>query len=75
MAGRFVGNAFMHSASVTFLLGYVEWIIVGKSWNLLPTNEPRMFTDVSERMNPFPMQTQHFFNSITPGDLRLGRNA
>ena len=47
----------MHSASAKFLSRYVEWIIVGKNWNPLPTNEPRMFTDLSERINPFPTHT------------------
>ena len=27
---QFVGNAFMHSTSATFLPRYIEWIIVGK---------------------------------------------
>ena len=30
LAGRFVGNAFMHSASVTFLSGYFKWKNVGQ---------------------------------------------
>ena len=32
---------------------HVEWKNV-ENWDLLPSNEPWMFTDVSERMNPFP---------------------
>ena len=50
-----VGNAFMRSAWVTFLSRYVEWKNV-ENWDSLPSNEPRMFPRVSERMNPFPTQ-------------------
>ena len=96
LAGRFVGNAFMHSASVTFLSGYFKWKNVGQNrrtgfapaemyrfWVLssngscpkpepsgggtarrptvltdhFPPNEPRMLTDLSERINPFPTNT------------------
>ena len=41
---------------VTFLWG-VRWI--KKCWerNPLPSNELRMFTDLSERINPFPTNT------------------
>ena len=41
---------------VTFLWG-ARWI--KKCWerNPLPSNEPRMFTDLSERINPFPTNT------------------
>ena len=55
----------MHSASVTFLLGYVEWKNVEKM-NPLPSNGPWMVTDVSERMNAFPTHTlNHFqFNKL-----------
>ena len=32
-----------------------------KKWNPLPTNESRLFTDVSEGLNPFPTQSTTFF--------------
>ena len=37
-----------------------------KNRNPLPSNEPRMFTDVSERMNPFPTQNVTFFRFNNP---------
>ena len=55
----FVGNGFIRSAWVTFLLEYVEWKNV-ENGNPLPSNEPRMFTNVSERINPFP--TKYLYN-------------
>ena len=51
----------MHSASVTVLRRCLEWNNVGKSRNPLPSNELRMFTDVSERINPFLTQNTTFY--------------
>ncbi len=51
--------------SITFYGLHIEWKNV-ENWDPLPSNEPRMFTDVSERINPFPTNT---LESIPLGEL------
>ena len=56
----------MHSALVTFLSRYVEWIMVGEKLEPVTIQRTMDINQRSERMNPFPTQNTTFLRFYNP---------